>query len=314
MAKRLYYLDGENLSFKEIKNLKLKAVLLVLCIAVLSSITLSVFNYLSGDVLGFGKARAEKIEKENQILKNQIRLLKSQIVEIESQVNKLLEQDRVLRIAVNLKPINPDIKKVGVGGVKEKYEFNFMDEELEKLLSDALVKLDKLERELKLQQRSYTEIYRKYEENKEMFKHIPAIMPLKGSLTSGFGMRLHPILKVRLMHEGVDILADVGTPVYATGDGVVSYAGRRGRYGKVVEINHGFGYVTLYAHLSKVLVREGQKVKRGDKIALSGATGLVTAPHLHYEVHKNGIPQNPINYFFSEIDPAKYKELVLSKK
>jgi len=200
---------------------------------------------------------------------------------VESIVAKLLEQDRELRLAVDLKPIDDDIKKVAVGGVEEKYEFNLSDEEAGKLLAESFAKIDKLERELRLQQKSYEEIYRQYRINQEKFKRIPAILPLKGSLTSKFGYRKHPILGIWAMHEGVDLVVDVGTPVYATGDGVVSYVGYRGRYGLLVEIDHGFGYVTLYAHLSKAFVREGQKVKRGDRIALSGATGLVTAPHLH---------------------------------
>ncbi|CUT02985.1 M23 family metallopeptidase [Candidatus Chrysopegis kryptomonas] len=194
--------------------------------------------------------------------------------------------------------------------LKKNMSLIFSDEEAEKLLAESFSKLNKLEREVRLQQKSYEEIYRQYKINQEKFKHIPAILPLKGGLTSKFGYRKHPILGIWAMHEGIDLVVDVGTPVYATGDGVVSYVGYRGRYGLIVEIDHGFGYVTLYAHLSRALVREGQKVKRGDKIALSGATGLVTAPHLHYEVWKDGIPQNPINYFFEDVDPAKYKELV----
>lgn len=310
MGRKFFYIDTENLSFNEIKNIRIKFFVFVLLTVVLSLGVLFVLNYFMGDILGFGKVRAEKLKLENNLLKEQLRVLREKFEQVESIVAKLLEQDRELRLAVDLKPIDDDIKKVAVGGVEEKYEFNLSDEEAGKLLAESFAKIDKLERELRLQQKSYEEIYKQYKINQEKFKRIPAILPLKGSLTSKFGYRKHPILGIWAMHEGVDLVVDVGTPVYATGDGVVSYVGYRGRYGLLVEIDHGFGYVTLYAHLSKAFVREGQKVKRGDKIALSGATGLVTAPHLHYEVWKDGIPQNPLNYFFEEVEPDKYKELV----
>ncbi len=310
MGRKVFYIDTENLSLSEVRNIHLKFLGLITLIVLFSLGFLFVLNYFTGDILGFGKVRAEKLQRENNLLKEQLRVLKEKFQQIESVVAKLLEQDRELRLAVDLKPIDEDIKKVAVGGVEEKYEFNLSDEEAEKLLAESFSKLSKLEREVRLQQKSYEEIYRQYKINQEKFKHIPAILPVKGGLTSKFGYRKHPILGIWAMHEGIDLVVDVGTPVYATGDGVVSYVGYRGRYGLIVEIDHGFGYVTLYAHLSKALVREGQKVKRGDKIALSGATGLVTAPHLHYEVWKDGIPQNPINYFFEDVDPAKYKELV----
>jgi murein DD-endopeptidase MepM/ murein hydrolase activator NlpD len=310
MGRKIFYLDTENLNFNEVKNLNLKIFTVITFVILLSLGFLFILNYLTGDILGFGKIRAEKLERENTILKEQLRILKEKFHKIENIVAKLLEQDRELRLAVDLKPIDEDIKKVAIGGVEEKYEFNLSDDEAEKLLSESFAKLSKLEREVRLQQKSYEEIYKQYKLNQEKFKHIPAIMPLKGGLTSRFGYRKHPILGVWAMHEGVDLVVDVGTPVYATGDGIVSYVGYRGRYGLLIEIDHGFGYVTLYAHFSKAFVREGQKVKRGEKIGLSGATGLVTAPHLHYEVLKDGIPQNPLNYFFEDIDPAKYTELV----
>lgn len=310
MGRKIFYLDTENLNFNEVKNLNLKIFTVITFVILLSLGFLFILNYLTGDILGFGKIRAEKLERENTILKEQLRILKEKFHQIENIVAKLLEQDRELRLAVDLKPIDEDIKKVAIGGVEEKYKFNLSDDEAEKLLSESFAKLSKLEREVRLQQKSYEEIYKQYKLNQEKFKHIPAIMPLKGGLTSRFGYRKHPILGVWAMHEGVDLVVDVGTPVYATGDGIVSYVGYRGRYGLLIEIDHGFGYVTLYAHLSKAFVREGQKVKRGEKIGLSGATGLVTAPHLHYEVLKDGIPQNPLNYFFEDIDPAKYTELV----
>jgi murein DD-endopeptidase MepM/ murein hydrolase activator NlpD len=121
-------------------------------------------------------------------------------------------------------------------------------------------------------------------------------------------MRIHPVLRVYRMHEGTDIINDVGTNVYATADGVVRYAGRtEGGYGTVVDIDHGYGYSTLYAHLSRIVVRPGESVKRGELIAKSGRSGLVSGPHLHYEIRKNGRKQNPVDFFFDDVDAARYR-------
>jgi murein DD-endopeptidase MepM/ murein hydrolase activator NlpD len=128
-------------------------------------------------------------------------------------------------------------------------------------------------------------------------------------------MRIHPVLHVYRMHAGIDIINDVGTNVYAAGDGVVHFAGRTmGGYGIVIELSHGYGYSTLYAHLGKVLVHEGQTVKRGELIAKSGRSGLVSGPHLHFEVRRNGAKQNPVDYFFDDVDAARYRAQLASAK
>jgi murein DD-endopeptidase MepM/ murein hydrolase activator NlpD len=160
-----------------------------------------------------------------------------------------------------------------------------------------------------LQQASYEEIHKRYEHNQVFFKHLPAIKPMDGYFTvNGFGMRIHPVLRVYRMHEGIDIINDVGTSVYATADGVVRFAGRtEGGYGAVVDLDHGYGYATLYAHLSRIVVRPGQAVKRGELIATSGRSGLVSGPHLHYEIRRNGRKQNPVDFFFDDVDAAHYR-------
>ena len=135
-----------------------------------------------------------------------------------------------------------------------------------------------------------------------MYKSIPAILPSNGPIGDRFGMRLHPILKIRRMHPGIDIVVNTGTDVFASGDGKVVKVGRRGGYGLTIEIDHGFGYTSLYAHLSEVKVKKGQTVKRGDLVALSGKSGsLATGPHLHYEVRHNGVLLNPRNFIFSDV-------------
>jgi murein DD-endopeptidase MepM/ murein hydrolase activator NlpD len=167
-----------------------------------------------------------------------------------------------------------------------------------------MILMEKLEREIKLQEDSYEEIDRKFEFNKAFFNHIPGIKPMEGFYSpNSFGYRLHPVLGVVRFHEGLDIINDAGTPVHVTGDGTVSFAGVKAGYGLTIEIDHGYGYQTLYAHLSKSLVREGQQVRRGDVIARSGHSGLVSGPNLHYEVRLKGQRQNPVYYFFDESEP-----------
>jgi len=135
---------------------------------------------------------------------------------------------------------------------------------------------------------------------------IPNIKPLNGSITSTFGLRIHPIYNLSLFHQGIDISASEGTHVQTTGDGIVAFSGSDKGYGQMIAINHGYGYKTIYAHLSKLLVRQGQKVTRGDIIALSGNTGVSTAPHLHYEVRKDNVRVNPTVYFFNDTNPDKF--------
>ena len=144
---------------------------------------------------------------------------------------------------------------------------------------------------------------------------MPALKPMEGEYSSkGFGLRMHPVLGIFKTHQGLDIANDVGTPVYAPADGIVEMAGHSGGgYGIVVVIRHGYGFQTLYAHLSKISVRDGQRIKRGDLIAKSGKTGLVTGPHLHYEVRYKGVSQNPIDYFLDDVSVAEYHRQIASR-
>jgi len=138
------------------------------------------------------------------------------------------------------------------------------------------------------------------------FSSIPNIKPVNGSITSRFGSRVHPVYNVTLFHSGVDFSAAQGTMVHSTGDGIVAFSGYDKGYGQKVTINHGYGYKTIYAHLSKSLVRQGQNIKRGEIIALSGSTGVSTGPHLHYEVQKDNVKVNPTAYFFDDSNPDKF--------
>ena len=182
------------------------------------------------------------------------------------------------------------------------------------LAADVQRKVDVLEKELYVQARSYDEILELAKNQEIRMENIPAIQPVLNKdlkrMASGYGWRVDPVYHIRRFHEGMDFSAPVGTDIYATGNGTVVYAGWRQGYGQTVEVDHGFGYKTLYAHCHKILVRAGKKVKRGDVIALVGNTGKSTGPHVHYEVHYNGKPIDPRNFYFYDLSPEDYDKMV----
>ncbi len=295
--RKLYYYSKSDLSFKAIGGGRLS--LMVVSLILFASLMTMVSGYFGLDLFGLKSLRADSMSRENSVLKAQLASLNRKLESFQTVMKGLGQSDDQLRTSVNLPPIPDDIRKVAIGGVEVNRDYG-ISSDANDLIANATNTLDDLERESKLQSTSYIDIMNKYQNNQKLFAHLPAIDPIRGGIiTDGFGMRYHPILRMRLMHEGIDLVADVGTNVYATGDGTVSYAGPRGGYGTVVEIDHGFGYTTLYGHLSKPLVREGQKVKRGQAIALTGDTGLSTGPHLHYEVLRNGVHVDPTAYFFT---------------
>ena len=182
------------------------------------------------------------------------------------------------------------------------------------LAADIQRKVDILEKEMYVQARSYEEILELAKNQELRMENIPAIQPVLNKdlkrMASGYGWRVDPVYHIRRFHEGMDFSAPVGTDIFATGNGLVTYSGWRQGYGETVEIDHGFGYATRYAHCSKRIARVGQKVKRGDVIALVGNTGKSTGPHLHYEVHHNGRPIDPRNYYFYDLSPEDYDRMV----
>lgn len=182
------------------------------------------------------------------------------------------------------------------------------------LAADIQRKVDILEKELYVQARSYDEILELAKNQEVRMENIPAIQPVLNKdlkrMASGYGWRVDPVYHIRRFHEGMDFSAPVGTDIFATGNGMVTFAGWKQGYGQTVEIDHGFGYATRYAHCHKLLVKPGKKVKRGDVIALVGNTGKSTGPHLHYEVHYQGKPIDPRNYYFYDLSPEDYDKMV----
>lgn len=183
------------------------------------------------------------------------------------------------------------------------------------LVGKNIDKIERLRQLIENQHKSYDDLLERAKEKETLLASIPAIQPISNKqltrLASGFGMRTHPILKVRRFHKGIDFSAPRGTPIYATGDGVIKVVkSSYGGYGRQVMIDHGFGYETRYGHMQNMFVKKGQKIKRGEQIGTVGNTGASTGPHVHYEVIKNGKVVNPVHYFFKDLDADEYEEIL----
>jgi murein DD-endopeptidase MepM/ murein hydrolase activator NlpD len=299
--KKLYYFSKSKLQFIEIKNYKVKLIsYFTLAVLTFSAFIFGAYFFINS-IANPGNSLIA-LRSENEMLKTKLLTISGQYKLLNGQVDSLSKHDKELRLAADLEPISDEEKKLGIGGGSFDNSLDFLNDESSFKLKKALSFVDEVARKIEFEKLQYDEIGNKLNENKLLFESIPAIKPCTGTVgLHGFGMRLHPILGIKRMHDGIDIITDRGTPVHATGDGKISFAGYKGGYGLCIEIDHGFGYRSVYAHLSKALVKRGQKVKRGDLIAKTGSSGLATGPHLHYEVHHNGVYENPTGFFFDNI-------------
>jgi murein DD-endopeptidase MepM/ murein hydrolase activator NlpD len=299
--KKLYYFSKSKLQFVEIKHYKIK-LSLYLGVGILSLFAL-IFATYSFALSLFGVDTYSSLGKENELLKQKLDKVFSNYKSLNSELDSLIKTNNDLRIATDLEPVSPDEQLVGIGGGSFDNNLDFLTDDSQLKLQQAFDFMDEVSRKVEFEKRQYIEVSNKLKENERLFESIPAIKPCIGTLAAhGFGMRLHPILNIRRKHEGIDIITDRGTSVYAAGKGRVDYVGYKGGLGLAVEIDHGFGYRTIYAHLSKALVKRGQKIIRGDLIAKTGSSGLSSGPHLHYEVQHNGLKQNPLEFFFDDLN------------
>lgn len=295
--KKFYYFSEKSLNFLEIKHFKEKAAtVFIISVLLFSSILFGIFYLVSN--LSNKDYYIQSLKKENELLKGKYLSLTDQYVKLESNLTSLTKLSNDLRLAVNLEPISVEQRKLGVGGSTT---ISKLYSDLGSDISDAIDVADKVLKRFEFEKIQYNEITSKLKMNENLFESIPAIVPSDGHYSSeSYGLRMHPILHVYKMHTGIDIVADVGTQVKATGKGKVIFVGPRSGYGLAVEVDHGFGYQTIYAHLSSVNVKEGSIVKRNQVIAKSGNSGLSSGPHLHYEVLHNGQNLNPSDFFFDE--------------
>lgn len=314
MAKIKYYYDTESCRYERIKVSGWDVFINLMGFLVVSMVIgLGIF-FVTDHY--FESPTKAKLRKENEELQLYYDIMEKDMMEVNQMLAVLEDRDDdIYRVIYGVEPIPDEIRAAGVGGSNRYRELMEKGLQREELVLENLKKIDHLKKQMYIQTKSYDEIIDMADNREAFLASLPAIQPVSNKklkrLASGFGMRMHPIYKVRKMHEGTDFSLPTGTPVYATGDGVVEFTRTKfSGYGKYIRINHGFGYQTLYAHLSDFLVTKGQKIKRGQVIGYSGNTGGSTAPHLHYEVIKDGEKVNPVNYFYQDVTTEEYSEIL----
>jgi murein DD-endopeptidase MepM/ murein hydrolase activator NlpD len=313
MAKVKYYYDPKTLSYRKIekdwkKRLQEYLLLLVGIIAFAGVSFIILDNYIDSPKEMRMKRELDQMRFNFEILNKRMNKLDVVLKDLQHR------DDNIYRVIFEADPIPAAVREAGFGGANRYKELEGYENS--KLLFETAQRLDILTKKLYVQSRSFDNVIEMASTKEELIASIPAIQPIANQdlsrIASGFGFRIHPIYKVPKMHTGIDFSAPSGTPIYATGNGTVANDPnlRGSGYGNYVLIDHGFGYQTLYAHVSKSIVKPGQKVKRGDVIAFVGSTGRSTAPHLHYEVIKNGEKINPVNFFFNDLSPEEYDKVI----
>ncbi len=312
MAKHKYKFNPESLSYTKVAKSTKRKVFIFLTYF-FASVVLSILYFLVFSVF-FDSPKEKGLKRQISELKVNYQIVNDELSKIEAILTDLQERDdNIYRTIFEAEPIHSTIREAGTGGTN-------MYRDLEKLENSEIVidvksRLDKIMKKIYIQSTSYDEVIDLAKNKEDMLASIPAIQPISNKdlkrTASGWGYRIHPIYKIKKFHYGQDFTAPLNTDIYATGDGVIEYitSSKRG-YGNHIVVNHGYGYKTLYAHLNRFNVKEGQTVKRGDVIGFVGTSGLSTAPHLHYEVMLNGKKVNPVNYYFNDLSAEEYEKMI----
>lgn len=253
--------------------------------------------------------REKLLRMENQELKDELKDVDRRLTEALRVMDDIAARDNSFyRVMLQADPLPKTSRIAG----HDKVAFRGTDDA--GLIRKVDEQIDILERMMVAQSKSFTELSAMAADSRQRLAHIPSIQPVSEkdmtTVASGFSMRVDPVYGTIKFHEGMDFAAPTGTPVYATGDGTVAEAGWKSAYGNLIDIDHGYDYLTRYAHLSEILVRPGQTVHRGDLIGRVGNTGKSTGSHLHYEVRNKGVPQNPVNYYYQDLSPEEYAEMI----
>jgi murein DD-endopeptidase MepM/ murein hydrolase activator NlpD len=312
MTKIRYKYNPETLNYEKVRltwkdRLRTIAAMLVSGIFLTSIVLFFAYTYLDSP-------KERILQRENDQLQEQYRDLNSRMSKL-AEVLKDLEHrdDNIYRVIFEAEPIDANERMSGIGGVNR---YNYLEGyDFSNLTVTTHKRLDDIAKRIVVQSQSLDEIVELAKNKEALLSRIPAIQPVSNAdltrMASGFGMRIDPHYKVPKMHAGMDFTAPTGTPIYATGDGTVLRADNASSgYGNHIRIDHGYGYVTLYGHMSKLKSRPGQKVKRGEIIGYVGSTGKSTAPHLHYEVRYNGDPIDPIDFYFNDISEEQYDQMI----
>ena len=311
MAKKKYKINPETLAMEQVEH-GFRYWLRQTGIYILAGIVLGIgFLYLF--LIFFPSPREKQLLREKATMESQLEVLNSQVDQMQVVMTDLQQRDdNLYRVLFGAEPIPLSVRQ----GAQRKIDYY---EQLAKmtnseLAADLTLKVDLLEKEIYVQAKSYDEVAQMAKEQEIRMENIPAIQPVMNKdlkrVASGYGMRIDPVYHVRKFHQGMDFTAPTGTEIFATGNARVEFTGWKQGYGNTVILDHGYGYKTLYAHLYKSLVRKGQKVRRSDIIALVGNTGKSTGPHLHYEVRLNGKPVDPRNYYFYDLSPEEYDQMI----
>ncbi len=312
MAKVKYYYDSDTLSYRKIelrKRDKFKQILLFSLGAISFGL---IFMFISFQFIESPKEKAQKRELENMQLS--YGLLDKKMKQIEKVLEGIQHRDNdIYRLYFEASPIPDEQRKAGFGGVNRYKSLEGFENS--EMIIDVTKNMDILSKQLYIQSKSLDEIISLAKDKEKLLASIPAIQPIRNEdltrMASGYGWRSDPFTKARKMHKGMDFTAPTGTPIYASGNGTIYRADSRASgFGNHIEIDHGYGYKTIYAHLNKYNVKQGQKVKRGDLIGFVGNTGRSSGPHLHYEVHKNGKPVNPINFYYGNLTPDEFEAML----
>jgi murein DD-endopeptidase MepM/ murein hydrolase activator NlpD len=309
MRKTKFRFNPETLEYEKVSN-----TLLIQIARVFGFISLAVVIGIISFLIVYNGESTEALKNQLADYEIQVKLLEKKSSDMQTKLDDLSSMDdHVYREIFGADPISNDIRKAGTGGSDKYISLDQLrdGEKIKKLHQ----RLDNMENQSKIQQKSYEKLIVMAKNKSKMLASIPAIQPVSNKnlrrIASGFGYRIDPIYRTRKMHKGLDFSAPTGTKIYATGDGVIKKVKRaRWGYGTHLVIDHGYGYTTLYGHMSRASVKKGQRVKRGQQIGLVGSTGKSTGPHLHYEVAKNGVQVNPIGYFYNDLTTEQYEEII----
>lgn len=314
MPKYKYYYDQETLSYRRIEvntGVRFRNAFVFLTVSALFGLIM-LLVLLYSPLIETPKEIAQAREIDNYQL--QYEQLNRKMQQIESVLDNLQYRDnQIYRVIFEANPISDDVRKAGFGGINRYADLEGFENS--KLVVSTTKRMEVLSKQVVVQSKSLDEIQRMALDKEVLLSAIPSIQPINNEdlrrMASGYGWRTDPFTKTRRKHKGMDFSAPTGTPIYATSDGkVIRVDGRAPGYGKHIRIDHGFGYVTLYAHLSKYNVRRGQEVKRGDVIGFVGNTGRSVAPHLHYEIRKDGKHLNPINFYYGDLNTEEFNALL----
>ena len=311
MAKKKYKINPETLAMEQVEH-GFRYWVRQTGIYILAGIVIGIlFLYLF--LTFFPSPREKQLLREKTSLESQLEVLNNQVDQMQVVMTDLQQRDdNLYRVLFGAEPIPLSVRQ----GAQRKIDYYEQLAQMtnSELAADLALKVDLLEKEIYVQAKSYDEVAQMAKEQEIRMENIPAIQPVMNKdlkrVASGYGMRIDPVYHVRKFHQGMDFTAPTGTEVFATANAKVDFAGWKQGYGNTVILDHGYGYKTLYAHLYKILVRKGQKVRRSDIIALVGNTGKSTGPHLHYEVRLNNKPVDPRNYYFYDLSPEEYDQMI----